>query len=274
MATKTEAQQPPTGLPVETVSPEAREALAQKNVQLAKQLWPDKLTPQEQGALARIHELYGLDPLLKEIIVLGGNLYTTRAGITRCAKRDPAKAPVSVQIIPATKEEREAAGCVQNDPTKPQYQHLWKCLLLKPGTPGEHPFIGFGMASREDVNLSGKNFKTIRDMADTRAYNRTHRAAGYGPDLTSIEEMHIAPEQAEWKDATPINEAQRKRLWGLCHTVGLEADKLKEFLAATYNIESTQEILCRDYDTICLWIMEWKNVPKEKPEKPVQAELV
>lgn len=211
-----------------------------------------------------IHEHYGLDPLLKEVVILGGNIYVTKPGLNKIAYRDE-KPPISVQIYPLDSKEREAFGFTHNDADDIHtYQHAVKCLLWKEDTPPDRPFTEFGVASWGDVGLheKTKGHKTLGDMARTRAFCRCIRIA-YRVGLPSLEETDIVPAQATNVGPTlepeHISEKQRGRLYGLCNQVKIEAEKLKVHLKNKYNIEHTADIPPFLYDDICEWIMEQKK---------------
>ena len=114
-----------------------REKLAQESRETAKALWHNKLTANEQKALSLLCQQYGLDPLQKQIVVLGGNFYITKGGLLGIAEKREDK-PEGIEVVPATAEEREAARC-------PEKSHYWKAILWKRGH--SKPFIEFGEAN-------------------------------------------------------------------------------------------------------------------------------
>ena len=261
------------------MSVEQREANLARYKEQVKGMWTGRLTEREQAALALVHDHYGLDPLLKEIVVLGGNLYVTKPGLNKVAYRDE-KPPISIQMYPLDNLEREAIGLTQNDPKDIHtYQHAFKCLLWKKDTPTELPFTEFGIASWGDVGLheKTKGHKTLGDMARTRAFCRVIRIA-YRIGLPSLEETNIVPSQSTnvGPDLEPehITEKQRGRLFALCHQVKKEAIKLKEYLKNKYNLDSTKDIPPFLYDDICEWIMEAKpdTDPEPGPTGPAPIE--
>ena len=162
-----------------------RTAIQEQSKNSAKDLWSGKLTVNEQKALNHVCAVYGLDPSLKQVNMLGGNIYINGAGILSIVHRD-AFPPEGIELVPATKQEREDAFITCSDGSKPEFQHYWKCIVWKKGS--ARPFTEFGEACLADVQLHGKNWKTVQDMAKTRARNRALRNA-YSIGLTSIEEF-------------------------------------------------------------------------------------
>lgn len=163
-----------------------RKALAQRSQEIAKAMWSGKLTANEQAMLNHICKAYGLDPLLKEIVVLGGNPYIEVGGMVRIANRD--KYPPEGMILrPATEEERK----LSNVPNDVEY---WCCELWKKGC--NKPFIEFGEADKDTVNLFGKKPKDIRAMARTRAKGRALKEA-YAINLPVFEEIDLSSKYPE-----------------------------------------------------------------------------
>ena len=149
---------------------------------IAKDMWSGKLTVNEQRALNHICKLYDLDPLLKQIVCLGNNLYFTSGGLKVLANKDPKTAPNGIEVTPATPEERKNANV-------PEKAHYWKAIVWKKGC--EKAFIEFGEADEGNVNLHKAGWKGYQDMAKTRAVNRALRNA-YAISLTSVEETDYA----------------------------------------------------------------------------------
>ncbi|MGM0437513.1 MAG: hypothetical protein ACQEQD_04510 [Bacillota bacterium] len=150
-------------------------------------LWPKDLNSREKKQLAYISTQYGLDPFFNDLQVLGGNPYVTTSGLKRNAHNsdDP---PVSIQL---EKEQKKGDG------------FEYKAKLWKESTPEDRPFIEYGEASFNDVNLHGAKEKDIKAMARTRAINRVLRLA-YNISLTSAEEMSgYNPQSGQIEDVTP-----------------------------------------------------------------------
>lgn len=264
-----------------------REKLSEQSRDIAKSLWTGKLTANESKAVNHICLLYGLDPLLKQIVVLGGNFYITKSGILNIAYTDP-NPPDSIEVIPATPQEREHARV-------PDTSHFWKAFVYKKNS--NRPFIEFGEASEKNVNLHNKDWRSLSDMAKTRAVNRTLRNA-YRIGFTSLEEVgygegqvvNITPESAPQKPAETgypstntsqtidipsqkkdptqnenmeaklnengkkITRKQQEMLFATAKRYNLTHDDLKYYLKTAYSIESTNDILAMDFNAILLWI--------------------
>lgn len=250
------------------VKPETRDQIQARNREAAKALWAGQLTPVELAGVNAVCEAYGMDPLLKHIIVLGGNLYITVAGLRTWAYKQDDK-PLSIQVTPATTEEKKAAGCLETS-------HYWKAMVWKSDTPKEIPFTEFGEADKDNVSLHRAGWKEIQDMAKTRAIGRALRNA-YPVSLPLAEDMPMFPwDQAlditptetpqpqhadvpaspEPTNAIPpqtgpvISESQSKRLFAISKEAGWEHEELKK-LIASYGHEHTREILRSEYEEIC-----------------------
>lgn len=168
-----------------------RKALMEKSREIAKAMWPGKMTVNEKAALNHICLMYGLDPLLREVIFLGGNFYIVVSGMVKIANRDKDAPLAGINLRPATMEERALIG-VKDDKI-----YLWHCEVWKKGI--EKPFVEWGEASADDVNLHGKKVKDIRAMARTRAKGRALKEA-YSISLPIYEEgdlSHKYPEAIE-----------------------------------------------------------------------------
>ncbi len=153
--------------------------LQQESRAIAKDLWSGKLTANEQRALNQICIIYGLDPILKQVVMLGGNVYITGGGLKVIANKEKETALNGIELAPATEEERALARV-------PAESHYWKATVWKKGC--EKPFIEFGEASAGNVRLHQADWKSYQDMAKTRAVNRALRNA-YDVAFTSLEEM-------------------------------------------------------------------------------------
>ena len=192
------------GLPVK----KDNNAIQKQNNKLASKLWQGNLSDNEKMALWSLTQNYGLDPLQKQVIVLGGNFYLTKGGIRKIAGNDP-NPPDGIQTFPATEQERKDYGCIHNDPTEKElYEHLFKGIVFKKNC--KEPFIEWGMASFGNVTLHNKDHRLCADMAKTRATNRTLRNA-YEIGLTSWEEVEgtspeFNPEDAATTDDQPPEE--------------------------------------------------------------------
>jgi len=256
-----------------------REAIQKENRRLAAELWQQKLTPNEKRAVNNLCFLYGLDPLQRQLLVLGGNFYITVAGLKKVAE-DSDNPPEAIQVIPATREERELAGIIKNDPSKVDYIHFWKATLYKKNS--QIPYIEFGEASESDVNIHGKQEKDIRAMARTRATGRALRNA-YSIGLPLAEEAPLdlgvvedqivekappepgaIPESQQTKETSAtISEAQGKRLWAIAkgrfRETGVPENEQESVVRSIINkhgFHHTRDITRERYDEI---IREFQN---------------
>lgn len=184
------------------VKSETRDQIQARNRDAAKELWAGKLTRIEQAAVNAVCEAYGLDPLLKHILVLGGNLYITVAGLRAWAyKQDEADRPVSIQVIPVGNDDRETSGV-------PSGAHYWMAKVWKRDTPADRPYIEYGESDKDNVSLHRAGWKEIQDMAKTRAVGRTLRNA-YSVSLPLAEDMPMFP----WDQALDVTVAPPETIY-------------------------------------------------------------
>lgn len=230
-----------------------RKALAQRSQEIAKAMWSGKLTINEQAMLNHICKAYGLDPLLKEIVVLGGNPYIEVGGMVRIANRDKYP-PEGMTLRPATEEERK----LSNVPNDVEY---WCCELWKKGC--NKPFVEFGEADKDTVNLFGKKPKDIRAMARTRAKGRALKGA-YAINLPVFEEIDLSskyPEaievpaeevkagpEEEGKVETPpekndmLSLPQERLIFAEADKKHLNQDQLHAFIKDKIGVDSVKEL--------------------------------
>ena len=182
-----------------------REALQNKQRQLAKEMWSGKLTMNEQSAVDMISREFGLNPLLKQLVVLAGGIYVTKAGLQVIANRKPETAIDGIEVSPVSQEERELAGIAYHEPTTAEYQHYWKAIVWKKGS--SRPFVEFGEATLSNVKLFKPDWRSVSDMAKTRAVNRALRNA-YDIGFPSVEEMGYASEEVQSIQARVVEEPQ------------------------------------------------------------------
>ena len=67
-----------------------------------------------------------------------------------------------------------------------------------------------------------------------------------------------------------ISAPQGKRLWAICQANSITEPVIKKYLKDKYNINSSAEILRKDYETICNWL-EAGGV--EQPKRNIQEEI-
>jgi len=154
---------------------EADRDTALKNVQ-----WSGQLTPQEKAVLWHAAKAYGLDPLLREIFILGGNLYVSLAGLVRKANDSKTFAGSRFEELPPTIDGERRYRCT-----------------VKKIIDGEHiaEFDGLGRASSENVSLNKRQGRPIGEqwideMAQKRALARALRTA-FSIGFPTLEECDI-----------------------------------------------------------------------------------
>jgi len=134
-----------------------------------KYLWQGSMTPEMANQVAAICIHYGLDPFMKHIQLLGGNIYTSVPGLFYKANN----LGIIKSLVPyaLTKKEREDIL-----PPIPEDTHAFKAVLetVNGGT-----FIEYGFASPKDVTetVRNKGYHAMSAMARTRAYGRVLRNA-------------------------------------------------------------------------------------------------
>jgi len=271
-----------------------RDAIQKQNRELARDLWQGKLSPREKQALSNLSIQYGLDPLQKQLLCLGGNFYVTVGGLKVIAERND-NPPSAIQLQPATMDERMAAGITQNDPNKPDFVHFWKALLFKSGS--DTPYIEYGEASPKDIGIQGKSGgaakeKDVRAVARTRATGRVLRNAySIGLPLAEDAPVDIAVIEAEVvntpdtvaKDAPDTEKPASKAQIGKIHVLkktaidngAIDEDAYYQVLSNAYGVEHTNELtlsqasdLIKKLDKVIA-----DNEPPEEPDDRVQEPI-
>ena len=139
--------------------------------------------------MARLSVAYGLDPFLKELVVLGDNVYPTVAGLHRKANENDNYAGEILR--PATMEERTAFYFPF---APPDDEYLWICHVFLRNR--DHPVVGWGRASKQNVKMSTMLI-WLPEMAQKRARGRAYRIA-FNIGIPVIEEMY------EFEDGTSM----------------------------------------------------------------------
>ena len=88
-----------------------------------------------------------------------------------------------------------------------------------------------------------------------------------GLDLNKIRGVDYSGRKTAETEREIISEAQRKRLWAICKTAGVNEERLKTHLAPLY--ASTAAIKKVDYERICAWAEAGGKV---KPERDTPSE--
>lgn len=86
------------------------------------------------------------------------------------------------------------------------------------------------------------------------------------PENIPVAEIQKAKERAEMAQAVPevdpsllISEKQRKRLYAIAMSAGMDRETFKEWLLFTFNLESSKDILKSDYEQICAEAQAYKG---------------
>lgn len=212
-------------------------------------IFPDTMTPQQAGQLARLACAYGLDPFASEIILYQGRPYLTIDGRMRVANTH--KAFDGLECVPATEDERKAFRCRDDE-------HLWKATVWRRDR--RVPTVAFGRASSGDGNPVST--KWAQEMAQKRAKHRALRDAFSiplpgaeesiedGGAAYVIDEGRPVPGVIEGEvtvvdlDATnPITAAQIASLHVLVGKLKWSDDDYRDMLRHTYDVESSKDLM-------------------------------
>jgi hypothetical protein len=175
---------------------EEREKYMEESKLEGKNIWSGKLSPNEKKALAAAASYYGLDPNMGHLYCMGNKLYVSVDG--QRAKAKETDLIQGLQLMSLSKEERSNLI-----PPVPDDMHAYKCIIAVKGK--EKPFIEYGFASKDDVNLQYKHWKNIDDMARTRAIGRCLRNI-VPIDLPNIEDMPSMPQDMQVGNIQPVIE--------------------------------------------------------------------
>lgn len=140
-------------------------------------LWDSRYNAREIETLKVIAHQYSLDPLMREVIMLHGNIYVTAAGLQKLAQRDP-----------------DYNGC-QIEPILMDWDNNFfvvKASVWKKGC--DYPFEDFGDADPSTSKLRGK---ALFRHAITRARARAIRSA-FAVPFCALEELD---DETRWKAA-------------------------------------------------------------------------
>jgi hypothetical protein len=163
---------------------EAREAAAAREQVVRNLQWSGKLTKTEKAVLYLATPAYGLDPALREVLVLGGNMYMTAAAMVRIAERSGTYAGVALEEMPPLEEgERRYRATVR------------KVIATTVAGPVFGEFQGIGRASENNVASKIVREQWLDEMAQKRAISRAIRNA-YPINVPAIDEMNLDMTQA------------------------------------------------------------------------------
>jgi hypothetical protein len=143
---------------------EQREAIASREATVKNLQWSGKLTKAERQVLYHATKAYGLDPALREVLVLGGNLYCTVSGMVRVAERSGDYAGLRYEELESREEGEIRYRCT-----------VRKMVEGRGGSRQSCEFEGLGRAVASKLNKVTKDFAD--EMAQTRALGRALRRA-------------------------------------------------------------------------------------------------
>ena len=86
--------------------------------------WMGSISDKGAYQLARMAIAYGLDPFLKELVILGDNVYPTVAALQRKANEDPDYE--GEEIRPCNEQERKEFYYPE---APPEHEYLWICKV-------------------------------------------------------------------------------------------------------------------------------------------------
>jgi hypothetical protein len=141
--------------------------------------WGKDLTSAQARSLAVAAQVTGLNPLLGELIMLGGNVYITEPGVHRTANQHAAYD--GYDLRPLTPDEREEYGVGKDE-------FAFLCLTYRKDR--SHPTPGVGRASKANVSMSTIRDTWLPEMAQKRAIERSLSRAFptgvplYDPEIT------------------------------------------------------------------------------------------
>jgi hypothetical protein len=105
------------------------------------------------------------------------------------------------------------------------------------------------------TNLLGNGITRILGLRNL-TYEDLQEFAGISKDMIAKVEYKSKPKDSpkmEDQEREFISEAQRKRLFAIYRGSGKTDNDMKEYLHNLYELESTKDILKKDYESICKW---------------------
>ena len=143
--------------------------------------WMGSISDKGAYQLARMAIAYGLDPFLKELVILGDNVYPTVAALQRKANEDPDYE--GEEIRPCNEQERKEFYYPE---APPEHEYLWICKVYHKKR--KFTAIGYGRASSANVKMSTMQI-WLPEMAQKRARGRAYRIF-FNISIPTIEEMY------------------------------------------------------------------------------------
>jgi hypothetical protein len=105
------------------------------------------------------------------------------------------------------------------------------------------------------TNLLGNGITRILGLRNL-TYEDLQEFAGISKEQITKIEYKSKPKDSPKMDGQEsefISEGQRKRLYAIYKTSGKTDDEVKAYLHFNFNIDSSKDILKKDYETICQW---------------------
>lgn len=102
------------------------------------------------------------------------------------------------------------------------------------------------------TNLLGNGITRLLGLRNL-TYEDLKEFAGITKEMLNKVEYKGKQKQQQQTISDVITEAQRKRLFAISKGAGKTDDEIKKYLKDNYKIESTNNILKTDYETICKW---------------------
>lgn len=215
-----------------------------------KAIWPQNLTPQQVELNARICLAYGYDPLMGEVVILGGKLYVTCPGRLRVAQQNEDYGGFDFEWVGA--DDDGLRRTMQIGPM----DIAAKATVHRTN---RRPTVAFGMVRAYEMTAKNQDgrarFPIVasnpQEMAYKRAVERAHRYA-YSMPLPSAEEKSEEEAVAERRvdvetgeitgDSAGCTAKQR----GKIHAQWADAQLAKEDghreLMELYGVDSTMKL--------------------------------
>lgn len=252
---QTTALVPAVPAAVQTRAMAVSQEQAQAMLPAINALWPTevKANPNIAALVARVSIAYGLDPMMGELIILGGKLYVTYEGRLRKAMEHEQYG--GLECRPATEEERAAFRCTETD-------HLWRCEVYR--LDWKKPVVGWGRVTAADGNPVARQHP--QNVAEKRAKARAFRDAFSIPLPSAEEDADYAPSSQRYVNAE-TGEITDTRPGGLLATRGqiaavhvlskeveLSEDERHSYLQRQFGKGSTGELTEGEAATFLEWL--------------------
>lgn len=224
----------------------------------------------------------GLDPLVRQIhaVKRGGQMaiQTGIDGYRLIADRTGRYAPGKVtwefdgdKIVSATATVKKLVGETWHeieatayfDEYKVDVGPMWKkmpklmiakcaeALAIRRAFPSEVS----GVYTNEEMQQADNNVVDVTPtVVDSDTTNTTASVPVEKTTPTNGKRSRQNPEK-------PISDKQRKRLFAISKGAGKTNEQVKDFLLNNYKIESTSDILVKDYEAICEWAEKGDVIP-------------